>query len=34
MNRYRTYETIITLSERQQARGFSGILGNRDFNMP
>ena len=34
MNRYRTYETIITLSERQQAQGFSGIIGNRDFNMP
>jgi len=34
MNRYRTYETIITLSERQQGQGFSGILGNRDFNMP
>lgn len=34
MNRYRTYETIITLSERQQGRGFSGIIGNRDFSMP
>ncbi|HKL15086.1 MAG TPA: transporter substrate-binding domain-containing protein [Balneolaceae bacterium] len=34
MNRYRTYETIITLSERQQSQGFSGILGNRDFSMP
>jgi len=34
MNRYRTYETIITLSERQQGQGFSGIIGNRDFNMP
>lgn len=34
MNRYRTYETIITLSERQQSRGFSGIIGNRDFSMP
>lgn len=34
MNRYRTYETIITLSERQQRQGFSGVLGNRDFSMP
>lgn len=33
-NRYRTYETIIALSERQQSRGFSGIIGNRDFSIP
>ena len=35
MNRYRTYETIMTLSERQRAQGFSNnIIGNRDFSMP
>jgi membrane-bound lytic murein transglycosylase F len=34
MNRYRTYETILTLSERQQGQGFSGIIGNRDFSTP
>lgn len=34
MNRYRTYETIMALSERQQGRGLSGIIGNRDFSMP
>lgn len=34
MNRYRTYEAILALSERQQARGLSGIIGNRDFSMP
>lgn len=34
MNRYRTYETILTLSERQQGQGFSNIISNRDFNMP
>jgi membrane-bound lytic murein transglycosylase F len=34
MNRYRTYETILTLSERQQGQGFSNMIGNRDFSMP
>lgn len=34
MNRYRTYETIITLSEREQGLGYSGIIGNRDFSKP
>jgi len=34
MNRYRTYETIMALSERQQGQGFSGMIGNRDFSMP
>jgi len=34
MNRYRTYETIMALSERQQNRTLSGIIGNRNLNMP
>lgn len=34
MNRYRTYETILALSERQQGQGFSNIIGNSDFSMP
>ncbi|WP_340105339.1 transglycosylase SLT domain-containing protein [Rhodohalobacter sp. 8-1] len=34
MNRYRTYETILALSERQQGQGFSNITGNRDFSVP
>jgi len=34
MNRYRTYETILALSERQQNRNLSGIIGHRDFNTP
>ncbi|CAN5398152.1 lytic transglycosylase F [soil metagenome] len=33
-NRYRTYETILALSERQQNRNLSGIIGHRDFNTP
>lgn len=34
MNRYRTYETIMALSERQQNRNLSGIIGNNSFNRP
>jgi len=34
MNRYRTYETIMTLAERQQGRSFSGVIGNREFTQP
>lgn len=34
MNRYRTYETILALSDRQQGQGFSNIIGNKDFSMP
>lgn len=34
MNRYRTYEAILALSERQQARGLSGIIDNRNISMP
>lgn len=34
MNRYRTYETILALSERQQGQGFSNIISNRDFSTP
>ncbi len=33
-NRYRTYESILALSERQQNRNLSGIIGHRDFNTP
>ncbi|NBC27824.1 MAG: transglycosylase SLT domain-containing protein [Bacteroidetes bacterium] len=34
LNRYRTYETIMALSERQQNRSVSGIISNRNFNQP
>jgi len=34
LNRYRTYETIMALSERQQNRSVSDIISNRNFNQP